>query len=388
MNSLKELFLLDPNVVFLNHGSFGATPRPVFAAYQTWQRRLERQPVAFFLDELPGHLADARQELGRFLNAGQDDLVYVPNATFGVNVVARSLDLGPGDEVLMTDHEYGACQNVWDFLSCRQGFEVVQQSVSFPAVCAEAILEELWQGVSPRTRVIFVSHISSPTALRLPVAAICARAREAGILTIVDGAHAPGQIPLDLKAINADFYTGNAHKWLCAPKGSAFLYARPERQRLIEPLVVGWGWGPERTFTFGSDYLDYLQWLGTNDLSAYLTVSDAIRFQEQHDWPAVRQRCHELLALALRRVGELTGLAPLYRDDGHFRQMAVAPLPPLKDAPAFKDELYRSFRVEIPCTEWQGRHFIRISVQGYNSYADIEALLRALRELLPQHVAT
>jgi len=387
MNNLKDLFLLDPDVVFLNHGSFGATPRPVFAAYQAWQRRLERQPVAFLLDELPDHLAGARRELGRFLNAGQDDLVFVPNATFGVNVVARSLDLGPGDEVLTTDHEYGACYNVWDYMRRKRGFAVVRQSLSFPAASAEAILDELWQGVSPRTRVIFVSHITSPTALRLPVAAICARAREAGILTIVDGAHAPGQIPLDLKAIDADFYTGNAHKWLCAPKGSAFLYARPDGQGLIEPLVVGWGWGEERTFTFGSDYLDYLQWLGTNDLSAYLAVPEAIRFQEQHDWPAVRQRCHELLALALRRVGELTASAPLYPDDGHYRQMAVAPLPRLKDAPAFKDELYRSSRVEIPCTEWQGRHFIRISVQGYNSYEDIEALLRALRHLLPQHTA-
>lgn len=388
MNNLKELFLLDPDVVFLNHGSFGATPRPVFAAYQAWQRRLERQPVAFLLDELPGHLAAARRELGAFLNAGRDDVVYVPNATFGVNVVARSLDLGPGDEVLATGHEYGACHNVWAFLGRKRGFTYVRQPLSFPPASAEAMLEELWQGVGPRTRVIFVSHITSPTALRLPVAAICARAREAGILTVVDGAHAPGQIPLDLQVVGADFYTGNAHKWLCAPKGAAFLYARPERQRLIEPLVVGWGWGEGRSFTFGSDYLDYLQWLGTNDLSAYLTVPEAIRFQEEHDWPAVRRRCHELLAHALEGVGELTGLAPLYPDDAHYVQMAVAPLPQLKDPAAFKEEVYRSFRVEIPCIEWQGRHMIRISVQGYNLDGDIEVLLRALRQLLPQHAAT
>lgn len=387
MNNLKNLFLLDPDVVYLNHGSFGATPRPVFAAYQAWQRRLERQPVAFLLDELPDHLALARRELGQFLNAGEDDVVYVPNATFGVNVVARSLALGPGDELLTTNHEYGACYNVWDFLSQKRGFDVVQQSISFPAASDEAILEELWQGVTPRTRVIFVSHITSSTALRLPVAAICAQAREAGILTVVDGAHAPGQIPLDLKAIDADFYTGNAHKWLCAPKGAAFLYARPDRQRLIEPLVVGWGWGPERTFTFGSDYLDYLQWLGTNDLSAYLTVPEAIRFQKEHDWPAVRQRCHQLLAETLHGIGELTGLDPLYPDATGYRQMAVAPLPQLKDPAAFKEALYRSFCVEIPCIEWQGRHFLRISVQGYNSYEDTDVLLRALRQLLPQHAA-
>lgn len=387
MNHLKELFLLDPGIVFLNHGSYGATPRPVFAAYQAWQRRLERQPVAFLLDELPGHLADARRELGRFLNAGHDDLVYVPNATFGVNVVARSLYLGPGDEVLATDHEYGACSNVWDFLSRKRGFEYVRQPISFPAASDEAILDQLWQGVNPRTRVIFISHITSSTALRLPVAAICAHARRAGILTIVDGAHAPGQIPLDLKAIDADFYTGNAHKWLCAPKGAAFLYTRPDQQPLVEPLVVGWGWGEERTFSFGSDYLDYLQWLGTNDLSAYLTVPDAIRFQEEHEWPAVRQRCHDMLAQALDHLGELTGLAPLYTDDAQYRQMAVAPLPPLQDLAAFKAELYTSFRVEIPCIEWQGRHLLRLSVQGYNSCEDVDTLLFALKRLLPKHVA-
>lgn len=388
MKHLKELFLLDPEIVFLNHGSFGATPRPVFAAYQAWQRRLERQPVAFLLDELPGHLAAARRDLGCFLNAGPDDVVYVPNATFGVNVVARSLPLGPGDEVLATDHEYGACNNVWAFLSRKRGFDYVRQPVSFPAASAEAVLEELWQGVTDRTRVIFVSHITSPTAFRMPVAAICARAREAGILTVVDGAHAPGQIPLDLKAIGADFYTGNAHKWLCAPKGSAFLHARPERQALIEPLVVGWGWGEERTLTFGSDYLDYLQWLGTNDLSAYLTVPDAIRFQAEHDWPAVRQRCHEMLAQALRRIGELTGSAPLYADDSRYGQMAVAPLPQLNDLAAFKADLYRSFNVEVPCVAWRGRHFIRLSVQGYNSCEDVETLLRSLQRLLPQYVVS
>lgn len=388
MNHLKELFLLDPGVVYLNHGSFGATPRPVFAAYQEWQRRLERQPVAFLLDELPGHLADARRDLARFLHAGHDDLVYVPNATFGVNVVARSLELGPGDEVLTTDHEYGACYNVWDFLSHKRGFDVVRQPISFPAASDEAILEELWQGVTPRTRVIFISHITSSTALRLPVNAICARARRGGILTIVDGAHAPGQIPLDLQAIDADFYTGNAHKWLCAPKGAAFLYTRPDKQPLVEPLVVGWGWGEERTFSFGSDYLDYLQWLGTNDLSAYLAVPDAIRFQQEHNWPAVRQRCHQMLTQALDRLGALTGCAPLYAGDSQYRQMAVAPLPQLEDLAAFKTDLVRSFHVEIPCIEWQGRHLIRLSVQGYNSCEDIDTLLFALKQLLPKHVAS
>lgn len=383
MHTLRSLFQLDPNVVFLNHGSFGATPTPVFATYQEWQRRLERQPVQFIVNELPGHLEQARQALGDYLNAGKDDLVYVPNATFGVNVVARALRLGPGDEVLATDHEYGACDNVWHFLSRKRGFRYVRQPIAVPVSSAAAMVERLWQGVTSRTRVIFLSHITSSTALHLPVEAICARARDAGILTLIDGAHAPGQIPLDLQAVGADFYTGNAHKWLCAPKGSAFLYTRPEKQSLIEPLVVGWGWGEERTFTFGSDYLDYLQWLGTNDVAAYLAVPAAIRFQAEYGWPAVRRRCHALVRQALRRICALVELPSIYPGDaGFYYQMAVAPLPPVEDVAAFKARLYQEYQVEIPCIQWNQHHFIRVSVQGYNGQEDIDALLAALRKIL------
>ncbi|MCL4805487.1 MAG: aminotransferase class V-fold PLP-dependent enzyme, partial [Anaerolineae bacterium] len=214
-----------------------------------------------------------------------------------------------------------------------------------------------------------------------------ARAREAGILTVIDGAHAPGQLSLDLKAIGADFYTGNCHKWLCAPKGSAFLHARPEVQHLIEPLIVGWGWGEGRSFTFGSDFLDYLQYPGTNDFAAYLAVPAAIEFQATHDWEAVRSRCHELAASAVGRINELTGLPSQYADppgDG-FRQMAIAALPPIADLPAFKKRLYGEFRVEIPCIQWNGRQFIRVSIQGYNTEADVEALLAALAVMLEPH---
>lgn len=383
MNNLRAAFLLDPDVVYLNHGSFGATPRPVLAAYQEWQRRLERQPVAFLVGELPGHLADARQVLGQYVGAGADDLVYVPNATFALNVVARSLPLGPGDQVLATNHEYGACDNTWQFLSRKRGFDYIRQPIDFPAGSDEALVAQLWQGVTPHTRVIFLSHITSVTAMRFPVAEICRRAAAAGILTVIDGAHAPGQVTLDMGVIGADFYFGNAHKWLCSPKGAAFLYTRPGCQPLIEPLVVGWGWGEERTLRFGSDYLDALQWLGTNDLSAYLAVPAAIDFQAAHNWPAVRQACHELLREALAQVGALTGLPPVYANDAGYHQMAVTPLPPLRDPAGFKAQLYEQFRVEIPATQWQEQQFLRISIQGYNRPADVAALVEALRVLLP-----
>jgi isopenicillin-N epimerase len=384
MIDLKPLFLLDPAVIFLNHGSFGAMPRPVLAVYQEWQRRLEWQPVHFLTEALPGYLAEARRVLGAYLNAPAEDLVYVPNATFALNVVARSLNLGEGDEVLTTDHEYGACDRTWHFLSEKRGFRYVQQPVRLPVYAPAELLEQFWQAVTPRTKVIFFSHITSATAVTFPAAEICRRARAAGILTVVDGAHAPGQIPLDLAAIGADFYFGNAHKWLCSPKGAAFLYTRPEQQALLEPLIVGWGWGPDRPWTYGSNYLDYQQWLGTNDFSAYLSVPAAIDFQDAHDWTAVRQQCGALLGDCKRRVEALTGLPALYPDGAAlYGQMATLPLPHLADAKAFKAQLYQKYRIEAPVIEWNGRFFIRISIQGYNTEADVDTLLQALDQLLP-----
>ena len=382
MNTLKNQFLLDPTVTFLNHGSFGATPRPVFENYQAWQLRLERQPVQFLVNDLPDLFAEARQALGLYLNAAPDDLVYIPNATFALNVVARSLALNADDEVLTTDHEYGACNNVWQFLSQKRGFNYVQQPIPLPLESDETLVETFWQGVTPRTKVIFLSHLTSATAVRFPVAEICRRAREAGILTVIDGAHAPGQIPLDLPQIGADFYFGNAHKWLCAPKGAAFLFTQPAKQHLLEPLVVGWGWGVDRTLHYGSDYLDYLQYLGTDDLSSYLAVPAAIAFQEAHNWRLVRQQCHALLQEALERMNQLTGLASPYPDASFYHQMAVVPLPPIADLVAFKARLYEAFRVEIPFIEWQGYQFMRISIQGYNGRSDVDVLLNALQKML------
>jgi isopenicillin-N epimerase len=388
MRALKDQFLLDPDVVFLNHGSFGATPRPVFNRYQEWQRKLERQPVQFMIRDLVDRLAEARQILADYLRVHADDLVYIPNATFGVNMVARSLALGPGDEILTSDHEYGACDKIWEFMCHKTGASYLRQPISLPVASPEAVVEQFWQGATPRTRVIFLSHITSPTALRLPVEAICRRAQEAGILTLIDGAHAPGQIPLDLEAIGADFYTGNCHKWLISPKGAAFLHVQRNKQDLIEPLVVSWGWKGDPISTTGSAFLDSLQWMGTKDPAAFLSVPAAIQFQAKHDWPAVIEDCHALVRQALHRISDLTHLDPLYPDDaGFYRQMAIAPLPPIANLASFQARLYDEYRVEIPLIQWKQHQFIRISVQGYNSQADIDALLQALALLLPQVTA-
>ena len=385
---MKEHYFLDPDIIFLNHGSFGATPRAVMAAYGEWQLRLERQPVQFITRELLPELKKARQILGDCVNADADNLVYIPNATFGVNIIARSVQLEPGDEILTTDHEYGACENVWNFISQKMGTVFMKQSIPLPLASPAEITEYFWQGVTSRTRLIFISHITSPTAVRLPVEMICKRAREAGILTIIDGAHVPGQISLDLSGIDPDFYIGNCHKWLQSPKGAGFLYTRRALQPLLEPLVISWGWGEHSSFTSGSKYLDYFEWMGTNDPSAYLCVPVAIQFQEQHHWPAVRQQCQQILAAGLKRIDELTGLESVYSvRAAPFVQMAVVRLPQIREIFAFQRQLYEQYRIEVPCIEWNDQHFMRISVQGYNTAADVDALVAAIGALLTLHQA-
>ncbi len=214
--ALAAEFMLRPDVTFLNHGSFGACPRPVFETYQCWQRELELEPVEFLGRRVPGLLREARQVLAEYVGVQPGTLVFVPNATFGVNIVARSLELAPGDEVLGTDHEYGAAEHAWQFSCGKRGATYIRQPIPLPVSDASDVIDALWAGVTDRTRVIFLSHITSPTAIIFPIAEICRRARAAGIMTVIDGAHAPGQIPLDLAAIDPDFYTGNCHKWLCS----------------------------------------------------------------------------------------------------------------------------------------------------------------------------
>src|SRR5579884_1523084 len=245
---LRDRFLLDPDVIFLNHGSFGACPRPVFDVYQQWQRELERQPVAFIGRRKKELLAEARARLGEYVNADPGSLVYVPNATSGLNIVARSLALEPGDEILTTDHEYGALNMTWQRVCAKSGATYIQHPLPLPVGSPEDVVESFWSAVTPRTRVVFLSHVTSPTALILPVAEIVCRARAAGILTIIDGAHAPGHVPLDLTALGADVYAGNCHKWLCSAKGAGFLYVRPEHQDWVESLIVSWGWLGDHTF--------------------------------------------------------------------------------------------------------------------------------------------
>jgi isopenicillin-N epimerase len=373
-----DQFLLRPDVAFLNHGSFGACPRPVFHRYQSWQRELEAQPVEFLGRRINDLLAEARAALGAYIVARGDDLVFVPNATHGVNIVARSLDLGAGDEVLATNHEYGASDRTWRYICGLRGARYITRPIPLPLPSDEEVAEELWRGVTPRTKVIFLSHITSPTAVIFPVPEVCRRAREAGIMTVIDGAHAPGQIDLNLEEIGADFYAGNCHKWLCAPKGAGFLYARAELQPLLQPLVVSWGWESETPSH--SRFIDYFSWAGTSDPSAYLSVPAAIDFQREHEWPQVRAACHELVAWIAERISGFTGLAPVC-GDRQFAQMCSIELP-AGSLDKLGTRLWDEHLIEIPQVRWNGREFVRVSIQAYNSRQDLERLEGALRALL------
>jgi isopenicillin-N epimerase len=356
-------WLLDPDVAYLNHGSFGACTRAVFEEYQRLQLELERGPTDFFTrrvarwfwggGERPGQLAEARAVLAEFVGARSDDLVFVPNATSGLNAVIRSLSFGPGDEVLTTAHEYGAITRTWEFA----GVDLV--------VCEP---DELISRIGPRTRAISVSHVTSPTALVFPVDRICGAARAAGVLTIVDGAHAPGQIPVDVAMLGADVYAGNCHKWLCAPKGAGFLWARPEHQEWIAPLVISWGYRED------ADFGERHGWQGTRDPAAYLAVPTAIDVHATFDLERGRALADE----AERRLGAL-GLPRVEGVPAPF--MRAVELPPC-DPDALWARLYDEFRVEVPVYEWQERRLLRVSIGPYNDEDDLERLIAALDRLL------
>ncbi len=369
----KADFLLRDDIIFLNHGAFGACPKAVFERFQAWQLELERQPVDFLLRRWPQYLAEARSRIAEYLQASPSDIVFVSNATDGLSRAVRALPLAPGDEILTTDHEYGAVNRLLEFSAAKTGAAIVRHQVRLPYSSDEAFVDALFADVSSNTRALVISHITSPTSLVFPIKRICQRAREMGLMTIIDGAHAPGQLPLDLRAIGADVYCGNFHKWLCAPKGAAFLHARPEHHDLIDPLVISHGCLP------GGDFAQRHDWQGTRDVASYLTVPTAIDYQRDNNWDDVRAAGHELAASAQTRLCSHYGLPPLSVDQ--FAQMVTIPLPDC-DTADVQRRLLDEYRIEAPVVSFGGRCGIRVSVQAYNTSDDIEQLLRAIRALV------
>ena len=317
------------------------------------------------------------------MGAGPDELVFVPNATSALNVVARSLKLRPGDEVVATDHEYGAADLLWEAVCARAGARYVRRSVPVPVRSAEAVVDDVWDAVTERTRVLFVSHVSSPTALVFPVEQLCRRAREAGILSVVDGAHGPGHVPLDVRALGADAYAGNCHKWMCAPKGAGFLWLRPELHDRVDALVIGWGFAEAN-----ASFVARNEGQGTRDPSAYLAVPAALDFLAAHDWATVRANCHDRASLVRARLAQVTGLEPLQPDStAWFGQMVAARLPDRCDAERLGRRLAEEHGIEVNAKAWNGQPLIRVSVQGYNTEMDLERLFEALPPLLRSEAA-
>ncbi|MDC9826171.1 aminotransferase class V-fold PLP-dependent enzyme [Devosia sp. ZB163] len=386
-SNLAKHFLLREDVTFLNHGSFGACPRPVFETYQRFQLELEGEPVDFLGRRLTELMKAPRVALGEFLGTSSENVVGVINATGGLNIVAQSLDLKEGDEIVTTDHEYSALEKTWAYVTRRTGAKVVVVNVPMPFVSEAAFTDALVAAFTDRTRVLFLSHITSPTALVFPIERPIAEARKRGIWTVIDGAHTPGHIPLDLDAMGVDFYSGNCHKWMMTPKGSAFLYARPEVQGLLNPLVISHGWTidskqPDAKGAFGnSPFIDEIEMQGTRDPSAMLAIPSAIAFRKEHDWASVQRACTALAQETALRLSELTGLAPLSSPEFSAPQMVAMPIPEC-DPQEIHKQLWERYKIEIPVLKWKDHCIARLSVQGYNSKPQMDYLLEALTELL------
>jgi isopenicillin-N epimerase len=398
MNTWARLWTLDPAVTFLNHGSFGACPAAVLEVQDEWRARLERQPVRFFIRELEALLDAARGELGQFLGADPDDLGFVTNATTGVNAVVRSLRFEAGDEILVTDHAYNACRNALDYAAQRSGARAVVVRLPFPVDPAQhaampgRYVESLLEKVTPRTRLALVDHVTSPTGLVMPVEKIVRELERRGVDTLVDGAHAPGMLPLDLQRLGAAYYTGNCHKWLCAPKGAAFLYVRRDRQDRVHPMTISHGANSPRKDR--THFRLEFDWLGTDDPTAWLCVPESIRFLGSllpGGWPELMQR-NRGLALEARRIlcAALGVQAPC--PDEMIGTLAAVPLcDGLSEAVAtssgtdpLQDALLERWGIEVPVFYWPAppQRLVRVSAQIYNEPAQYENLAAALRELL------
>ena len=388
-----RLWALDPRVVYMNHGAFGSCPRPVLDYQRKIRERLERQPIQFFVRDIEALLDDARGALAKFLGADPEGLVFVPNATAGVNTVLRSLRFKRGDELLVTDHEYNACRNALNFIAGQSGARVVVAKVPFPLRAKEEVVEPVLSRVTPRTRLALLDHVTSQTGLVLPIQTLVRKLARDGVETLVDGAHAPGMVPFNLRKLGATYYTGNCHKWLCAPKGAGFLHVQRERRQSIRPLSISHGANSPRADR--SRYLIEFGWTGTTDPSACLSVPEALQFVGSllpGGWAAVMRR-NRALTLAARALLCETLQIELPCPDEMIGSLAAVPISDGTDAKPPKSPLYLDplqerlctrHRIEVPIIPWPAppKRLLRISAQLYNSLPQYERLAMALKPLL------
>ncbi len=381
-SSLKSQFLLNPGITYLNFGSFGACAKPVFEDYQKWQLQLETEPIQFIVVEGPKNLKNSREALANYINCNADDLVFVTNPSYAVNIVAKSFPLKANDEILSTNIEYGALDRTWNYYCKKAGAKYIRQPITLPLISKEKIIEDFFKGLSKNTKAIFISHITSATALKLPVKEICAIAKEKGLFTIVDGAHAPGHISLNLAELQADVYTGACHKWMCTPKGCSFLYVRKEHQHLFDPLVVSWGY--ESAAPSHSQFLDYHQTQGTRDFSAFLTVPKTIKFLEENNWPQRAADCRQLAHKNYFRFCELLHSQPLCPvTDEFLGQMCSTPVQ-TNEPEKLQRLLFEKYNIEIPVMRQDEQVFIRYSINVFNEQQDLDKLYNALTAIIAE----
>ena len=381
-NLLHSQFLLNPNITYLNFGSFGACPKPIFEDYQKWQLEIETEPVQFMTVNGPGYLKASREALAKYIHCEADDVVYVTNPSYGINIIAKSLQLQEGDEVLGTNLEYGALDRTWNYYCEKAGAKYVRQEISLPIVSKEQFIDDFFKGLTEKTKVIFISHITSATALIFPVKEICDMAKAKGLFTIVDGAHVPGHIPLNIGELKPDVYTGACHKWMCAPKGCSFLYVKKEWQHLFDPLLISWGY--ESAKPSDSQFLDYHQLQGTRDYSAFLTVPKTIQFLNENHWPEVAAVCRQLAHSNYTRFCNLLNTQPLCPiTDEFLGQMCSIPIS-TSQPEKLQGLLFEKYKIEVPLMRQGNLLLIRYSIQAFNSQEDLDKLYNALTEIVAE----
>ena len=377
---LASQFLVNPNITFLNFGSFGACPKPIFEDLQKWQLELESEPVQFMTVTGFQYLKKSRESLAHYIHCDADDLVYTPNPSYAMSIITKSLKLNAGDEILTTDLEYGAMDKSWKYYCKHTGAKYVQQPINLPLTTKEKFIEDFFKGLTKNTKAIFISQITSSTGLVLPVKEICEIAKQKGLLTIVDGAHVPGHIPLNLSELKADIYTGACHKWMMTPKGCAFLFVTKEHQHWTDPLVISWGY--ESAIPSHSQFLDYHQLQGTRDFTAFLTVPKAIEFMNANNWEIEASNCRKLVQANAQRFCDLLGTKPLCPiDDTFLGQMFSIPIH-TPEPETLQRNLFEAYKVEIPLMRHGNNVYLRYSIQVFNTQKDLDILYDALKEII------
>ena len=375
---MKDHYLLEKNITFLNHGSFGACPKSVFKNYQNWQRLLESQPVQFLSHDIYKYLEESRIHLSNLISCDSDDIIFVPNPTTAINTIIRSLMIDKNYEVLTSNHEYGAMIRAWEWFSENKGYSLIQKSLEVPFTTTNNFVDDFWSAVTNNTKIIFISHITSPTAIIFPIEEICQQARNKSIMTIIDGAHVPGHIQLDISTLDPDIYIGACHKWLSAPKGSSFMYVKKDIQDIIDPLIISWG---KEVDPSPSSFINENQYQGTRDFSSFLSVPAAINFQRDNDWKIVKARCRDLTKktlISLQNILKSDLLCPV--NDSWLAQMASIQIP-VNDSLKIKNELLKKYNIEIPIFEWDGKKMLRFSFNAYNDERDSNELINAIKDI-------